>query len=199
MTEQEKEAADVELIHQEIALFRMEWLSIRVERQRFIAETREAPFRRLADFIVRTFKERLIHTPVNMMGINRLMHFNIGDEATRNRIGKLLAPHEPWGQWAQAIEGRSAKVRGGMRSLVMQQQDLDDRKKGQIQAKIEPSSRIEGGAGILMEVNDHYEVEDPDQNQGCEELIELLDQKFDDSIKRSDWIINQIMKLKDRV
>ena len=199
LTDQEKQAADVELVHREIALFRMEWLSIRVERQRFIAETREAPFRRLADFVVRTFKERLLHTPVTMMGINRLVHFSIGDEATRNRIGKVLAPHEPWGEWAQKIEGRSAKMRGGMRSLVMEQRDLDDRKKGYIRAKAEPSTLIKSEAGIFMEVNDHYEVEDPAQNQGCEELIELLEQKFDASVRRSEWIIDQIMRLKNQV
>jgi len=198
LTEQEKNTAidSVELIHREINSFRMEWLSIRVERERFIAETREAPFRRLADFMVRTFKERLIHTPVNRLGINRLVDFNVGDEATRNRIGKALAPHEPWGEWAQEIEGRSAKKRGGMRTLVMEQSDLDDRERGHIQAKIAPSR---SNAGIFMEINDHYEAKDPAQSQGCEEMIDVLDKNFDESIRRSEWIIDQIMALKDRV
>lgn len=196
LTEQEKAAANIELIHREISLFRMEWLSLRVERERFIAETHEAPFRRLADFIVRTFAEHLTLTPVSRLGINRIVDFNVGDESTRNRIGQTLAPHDPWGEWAQKIEGESLKKRGGMRTLVMEQRDLDDREQGYIQAKIAPSR---GSGGITMEINDHYEVSEPSHNQGCEELVGVLENHFDESIKRSEWIIDQIMALKARV
>jgi hypothetical protein len=52
-------------------------------------------------------------------------------------------------------------------------------------------------AGIYMEVNDHYEVEFPDQNQDCEEIMMILGRQFDDSLRRSEWIIDQIMALKD--
>jgi hypothetical protein len=199
ISDKEKQAAEVEIIHQAIALFRMEWLSIRVEPQRFIAETQEGPFIRLADFVVKTFKEYLNHTPVSMMGINRHVHFSVGDEDTRNCIGKKLAPHEPWGEWAATIEGKSKEKRGGMRSLTMEQRDLDDRKKGYVRAKVEPSDHIKNEVGISMEMNDHYEVEDPAKNQGCEELIGLLERQFDISIKRSEWIIDQIMALKEQV
>ncbi len=194
--DEEKEAAEIELIHHELTLFRMEWLSVRVEPQRFIAETQEGPFIRLSDFVVRTFAEYLVYTPINKMGINRKAHFSVGDEDTRNRIGKMLAPHQPWGEWAAAIGGKSVKKRGGMRSLTMEQRNPDDRKKGHIQVTIEPSLQIKNETGIYMRVNDHYEVEDPVNNQGCEELIRLLEQRFEASIKHSEWIIDQIMALK---
>ncbi len=48
-----------------------------------------------------------------------------------------------------------------------------------------------------MEVNDHYEVEDPRQNQGCTEMIDLLEQRFDASIEQAEWIIDQIMALRE--
>ena len=142
ISDREREAAEVEIIHREIALFRMEWLSVRVEPQSFVAETQEAPFIRLADFVTKTFKEYLNHTPVHMMGINRLVHFSVGDEGVRNRLGQKLAPHEPWWEWAAALAGKSARKRGGLRSLTMVQRDLDDRNKGRLQARIEPSIKI---------------------------------------------------------
>jgi hypothetical protein len=199
ITDQENENAEIEIIHQEITLFRLEWLSIRIEPQRFIVETQQAPFIRLSDLVVKTFKECLNHTPISKLGINRMVHFSVGSEEMRNRIGKTLAPHEPWGEWAAAITGKSAGKRGGLRSLIMEQQDLDDRAKGHIQAHLEPSLQIKFGVGISIRVNDHYEVENPEQTQGCEELIGLLESRFDTSIKRSEWIIDQIMALKEKL
>jgi len=195
----EKEAAEIELIHRALTLVRIEWLSIQVEPQRFIVETREAPFIRLSDFVVKAFKECLNHTPIGMMGINRSVHFSVSDENTRNRIGKKLAPQEPWGEWAAAIEGKSIEKRGGMTSLVMEQRELDDRKKGHIRAKLEPSTEIKNYSGIFMEINDHYESENPLQSQGSEEMIAILEQQFEISIKRSEWIIDQIMSLKEQI
>ncbi|MGA3085272.1 MAG: hypothetical protein ABSE95_10800 [Thermodesulfobacteriota bacterium] len=197
INDKEKEAAEIAIIHREIAMFRMEWLSINVQPGRFAAETQEGPFIRLADFVVKTFRDYLYHTPIGKMGINRLVHFNVESEEIRNRIGKILAPLDGWGAWGKNIEKSSPKKRGGMNSLTMLQQDLDDRKRGFIRAKIEPSNKIQGMAGIYMEVNDHYEVEFPDQNQDCEEIMMILGRQFDDSLRRSEWIIDQIMALKD--
>jgi hypothetical protein len=196
ISEKEREAAAVAIIHREIAMFRMEWLSINVKPDRFVAETQEGPFIRLSDFVVKTFKDLLHHTPIRMMGINRQVHFSVENEAVRNRIGKMLAPHGPWGEWGENIEGKSPKERGGMTSLSMLQKDLDDRKCGYIKAKVEPSTKI-GDFGIYMEVNDHYEVGGTAQNQDCEEMMTILEQQFDKSLKRSEWIIDQIMSLKE--
>jgi len=196
ISDKEKEAAEIAIIHREIAMFRMEWLTINVQPERFVAETQEAPFIRLSDFVVKTFKDFLHHTPISMMGINRQVDFSVENEDMRNRIGKMLAPHGAWGEWGKNIEGKSPKERGGMISLSMLQKDLDDRKRGYIKAKVEPSSKIKD-VGIYMEVNDHYEVEPPVQNQDCEEIIIILERQFDDSLKRSEWIIDQIMALKD--
>jgi hypothetical protein len=195
-TEKEGEVAEINVIHSEISQFRMEWLTVRVEQTRFTAQTQEAPFVRLADLVVRTFKEFLVHTPIGMLGINRNVHFSVSDESTRNRIGKALAPHEPWGEWAKHIEGSAPEKRGGMRSLSMEQRDLDDRRRGRLLIKVEPSSRLEGGIGIYAAVNDHYEIDDPKNPAGCHDIIDILEKRFDKSIQRSEWLIDQVMALK---
>lgn len=66
----------------------------------------------LHDLVVRTFREALIHTPINKLGINRLVHFGVGDEETRDKIGKKLAPQEAWGEWASDIAGTGKNKHG---------------------------------------------------------------------------------------
>jgi len=194
------ESSEVEIILRGIAVFKVgDWLRIQVEPNRFIAETSEPPFVRLSDLVFKTFREALIHTPISKLGINRHVHFSVGDEETRNKIGKKLAPQEVWGEWAGCIAGKKHEKHGGMVSIVMQQVDTDDREIGHIQAKVEPSPLIKNGSGIFVEVNDHYEISKDDAWDGAIRITDILAKQFDDSIRRSEWIIDQIMALKEKV
>ncbi|MFA6413518.1 MAG: hypothetical protein WCW53_12550 [Syntrophales bacterium] len=194
------ESAEVEIVHRNIAIFKVgDWLRIQVDPNRFVAETTEPPFIRLFDIVVRTFKEALIHTPIIKMGINRRVHFSVGDEETRNKIGMKLAPQEVWGEWASHIAGKEKEKHGGLTSLSMSQIDLDDREDGYITAKVTPSKLVKNGAGIFIEVNDHYEINKEDPLAGATPIIDILRKQFDVSIRRSEWIIDQIMDLKEKV
>lgn len=193
----EAEAANVEVIHEEITLFRTDWFSLRVERTRFVTETKQSPYIRLSDFVVRTFQEFLSHTPIGRLGINRQVHFDVGSFEDRDRIGNLLAPKEPWGEWVAQLAAGEGREHGGMTSLTMEQRLVDDRPKGRIRARIEPSAKIKDGiSGIFVEINDHFEVDNADLVVGCEEIINILETRFDASIERSEWIIDQVMGLK---
>jgi hypothetical protein len=77
----------------------------------------------------------------------------------------------------------------------MRQGTLTDRAKGSINAKIEPSSRLPGPTGVYIEINDHYEVAERANAQDATELIDLLQQRFEASVQRSEWIIDQVMAL----
>ncbi|MDE2492676.1 MAG: hypothetical protein KGL97_02115 [Alphaproteobacteria bacterium] len=196
LTAAEADAAEVEVIHSTITVFRMKWLSLRVEEERLIAETTEAPFIRLSDLVVRTFREFLNQTPIGRMGINRTVHFNVGDEATRNQIGRKLAPLEPWGEWGKVLEEGDALQRGGMINLTMQKRVTDDRDSGHIHVSVQPSVKIRENAGIFVGVNDHYEVKDFSKVIGCDKIIAILSDQFQKSILKSEWIVDQIMALK---
>lgn len=199
LSKEDVDSADVELVHREIAAFKVgDWLRVRVEPNRFIAETSEPPFVRLSDLVVRTFGEALTHTPISQLGINRRVHFSVGDEDARNRIGQILAPQEAWGEWASCIAGKKDGKHGGMISLTMAQENLDDREIGRIRAKVEPSALIKDGSGIFVEVNDHYEISDKAALDGAIRITGLLGKQFDISIQRSEWIIDQVMALKEK-
>ncbi len=194
--ESDAASAEVKVIHPEISVIEFEWMSVRVERERFVVDTSNSPFVRIYDFTVSIFRQLLSHTPIQMLGINRLVHFDAGSFDQRNLLGRKLAPVEPWGEWAKELDGISPEEYGGLNSMTMRQNKVPDRKKGSINAKIEPSTRILNGvSGVFMQINDHYELDTSSDPNGCDEIITVLEKQFDLSIKRSEWIINQIMKI----
>ena len=174
--------------------FNAEWLNLNVLLERFSVETVQAPDVRIRDLVVRTFREHLNHTPLKAVGINRSVHFNLKSLADRDRIGRKLAPIEPWGAWAEelGLDG----THGGMTALTMSQIDPDGRPKGgRINVTVEPSTQIgEGRTGVFVNVNDHYQF-DADQPEATESVIQVVENQFDVSVKRSNKLIDHIMSL----
>jgi len=194
LSSEDVEAANIDVVHPDLSRFSCEWLVIQVERHRFLAETPCHPHVRLGDLVVRLFGDLLPHTPVGMVGINRTVEFPVSGIEMLDRIGERLAPQEAWGEWASHIKGTLEK-HGGMRSITMEQRQLDDRENGHIRAKVEPSVKLKG-QGVHVDVNDHYTIaEDPSKIMGCREAVEIVSGSFERSLKRSAWIIDQVMAL----
>ena len=192
------EIADMNIAHPQISSFNADWLNIQVVPERMQMETTQPPYVRIRDLAVRIFREHLHHTPLTSVGINRDVHFCVQDHKQRDRLGKLLAPAEPWGDWAAklGLDGN----RGGMVSLTMRQVDPCNRPVGgQINVKVEPSNRVaQELPGVYVGVNDHYVVGNVEPQTQTSEVVELIEEKFDDSLRRADEIIDHIMSLTAR-
>ena len=188
------ESAELRVANQQVTEFAAEWMRLQVAAGHFFVETLQAPHIRLCDFVARTFKEYLHHTPVRAFGINRDVHFRVKSLAERDRIGRTLAPVEPWGAWGQDL-GLDGK-QGGMTSLTMTRLNPEGRPSGgQINVTVEPSHRIgEGRIGVYVRVNDHYTIDNAEL-ETAERLIELFEDNFENSLKRSDGIIDHVMSL----
>ena len=188
------DSADLQVAHRQMTAFSTDWLRLQVTSDRFVADTAQAPHVRVRDLVLRVFKEHLTHTPTRSMGINRTVHFRVGGLVERDRVGRALAPVEPWGRWG--LELGSDGEHGGMTSLTMSQIGPEGRPRGgRINVKVEPSTGIgDGRSGIFVEVNDHYAVDGTDTG-GSSQLMAFLDRDFDTSIRRSDGIIDHIMSL----
>ncbi len=188
------DTAQLQVAHQQVTEFSTDWLRLQVTPERFSAETSLAPHIRLRDLVVRVFKDHLHHTPITAFGINWQVHFRVGSCAERERIGRTLAPVEPWGALAKQI--RLDGERSGMTSLTMMQGDPEGRPKGDsINITVEPSNRIgEGRLGVYVRVNDHYSAESA-SSETTRHLMGLLEKNFETSITRSDGIIDHIMSL----
>ncbi|MCY4342358.1 MAG: hypothetical protein OXE83_02130 [Gammaproteobacteria bacterium] len=100
------------------------------------------------------------------------------------------------GGWEQKL-GLDGKL-GGLKSLTMTGPTCSDRSEvDAITTTVEPSSRIDDGStGVYVGVNDHYaKAEGSDSSR---QLVEQLESCFDESIKRSDAIVDHIMSLGDK-
>lgn len=178
----EEESAKIEIIHPEVVSFNLEWLTLKVTRERFIASTTQAPFYDiLRDLVLGTFRI-LKHTPLRMMGINYDFHFSMESEERWHAFGDMLTPKEPW---------NGILDKPGMGSLTMEQSIRPDGLKGYIRVKLEPSERIH--PGVFFNVNDHYQVKDTNKSIGADEIIDILEKNWNSSKERSEKIIESLL------
>ncbi len=187
------DSAEVEIIHPLVTEFTFDWLQLKVTAEHFSAETSQAPHVRVRDLVVRVFREYLPHTPLKGFEINRRVHFRVRNPAERDRIGRMLAPVEPWGRWGPdlGLDGE----RSGMTSLTMSQLDPPGRAAGGwINVTVEPSNRIgDPRSGVYVLVNDHYPIDETGPTTG--RSTGILEENFDASLERSGGIIDHVMSL----
>jgi len=183
LQKQEAEEAEVEIIHSDVAIFRLEWLRMEVTRERFLVETlQEAYDLTLRDLVLGTFS-LLRFTPIKKMGINRDTHFQVDSEEKWHSVGNKLAPKD---LWQEILE------RPGMISLTMEGNQKRDGLEGFIRVKIEPSARIP--MGVFFSVNDHFEFKETDASVGSDTVISILREYWEKSYKRSERIIYSLLE-----
>ena len=190
----ELDSCQIEVVHPEVSIFNMEWFRLGVQLNKFSITTEMSPYIRVADLVIRTFKEVLPHTPVYAAGINMHIEFDVGTEAKRNEIGNKLAPPTAWGDWGNEITSThpDKNTHGGMAILEMQQLYIPDRPNGYFKTAVRPTPN--SPSSITVSTNDHYEVE---QEAGSSKVMIFIEQEFEKSLEKSKSIADQIMKLKD--
>lgn len=142
----ELENADVEVISQEIASFRMGWLRFTATRdtlQLGTEEVEELP--RLRDAAIGVLKI-LTHHPISVLGINRDTHTLVDSPEALNRLGDTITPK---GVWTDFLDTP------GMRSVTMWGA-RSDTWKGRVNVRVEPSVAFPVAA--FVSVNDHFEL-----------------------------------------
>jgi len=192
--EQEADGAEIEIIHPEICKFQTEYFLIQAERSRFMVSSIAGPLEMVKDFVLKTFTDFLNHTPVGILGINRVVHFDTGSNKARIALGQKLAPWEAWGEWANSFEGEDIEAQGGMVNLTMRQyRSQREGFKGYVQAKIQPSAQLSGNSGVFMDINNHYEVVRLEDAVGCLKVMDVLEEQWGQAMEHAESIINHIM------
>ena len=146
--ERDKENAEVEVIHNDISIIRGQWFALEVTRSRFIAKSNDAShFEPLRDLVISIFK-LLEHTPVNQMGLNRGLHFDVKIDQVWHKIGHVLAPKTIWRKYLKEP---------GLRALTIEGQ-RNDEFKGNINVTVRPV--IGSSYAVAVAVNNHCELSD---------------------------------------
>ena len=187
-------SAALQIAHEQITDFRADWLHVQVGKERFRAETSQAPHVRVRDLVVRLFRDHLHSVPLTAIGVNRDVHFQVADMQQRDRIGRTLAPVDPWGAWGEALG--SSGEQGGMTSLTMTQIAIEGRPaQDMINVTVEPSHRIgQRGTGVYVHVH-HFLTSEEVGSDTNGRLIEILEEDFENSLKKSEDLIDQVMSL----
>lgn len=190
----DQEELVTELLHSEIAIYRLPWGTFHCDREQFVISTQQEPVVVAHDFFVRCF-QLLPETPIRAIGINKEIHFSAGGRAALDKIGDTVAPKDFW----EPLLGTTEKRLGGLRSVSMEQATLTDKGKtrldgriGHIQFKVEPSLRLDIPFGVYCHVNDHYDFAPMSDGRSASELVAEV---WDTSMAQADHWFDQLMEL----
>lgn len=196
ISQTEYDEAVIDLITPDIVQFKTKNFSLNSDRERFtIFDAGPAPIRTF-DLSIRLFGEILVHTPLTQAGVNWERHYRADNWDNLHRIGDILAPKKPWGNFGESMlrsHSREQFRRGGLRSLTMEETIRPDGLSGAVRVTIEPSVVVK--PGLFMRLNDHFEINDVTKPTGAIELITLLNDKFDESQARFLSISKHILSL----
>jgi hypothetical protein len=184
--ESEATGATIELIHPEIAQYRVDWLHVSVTRERFSATTADPAHRApLRDLVVGIF-ELLEQTPTVRLGINRSFHVDLRDVEKWHALGHLVAPKEPW---SGILE------KPGMRSLLMEAARADGAK-GRTFFRVEPSQTYAHSA--FIDVNSEYHPEGERAGEATAYFVGCIRRDWDrllgEALSGVEKLVKQVMK-----
>jgi hypothetical protein len=183
LRKEEVDAAKVQLIHPDAAVFSTEWLEFNAARDRFqVSTAQEAYYEYLRDLVV-SILNLLTHTPLRVMGINRAFHYRFQSAQQWHNVGHTLVPKQ---QWESLLENP------GMRTLVVEGKRTDGLQ-GYIQVRVAPSTRVD--YGVFVEVNDHYVLDSDKTPPGATEAMRILTELWTESMKRGLSIADKISHL----
>lgn len=142
----EYEEAEIEVISRDITSFKCAWIDLFASVDTLQLSTRvDAEFERLRDAAIAILRS-LPHTPIAVLGINRIVHFRVESTEAAHRIGDTLVPKEPWRDVLE-FPGMRAVTVWGVRPGTQA---------GRVQVTVEPSNAIPNG--VFVAHNDHYEL-----------------------------------------
>lgn len=177
----------VEILHSQITIINFAAFRLEVSTDRFSIRAIEEPSVLARDFAVKVFK-LLSHTPVKQLGINRSVIFRARSRHDWDALGDKLAPKAPWGRLLQ--EDEEGRV-GGLLNLTMERGKRADGRKGMVRVKVTallPHENLD----TQVDVNDHYDVSDRDEDARAEVAVELLEECWENSLAYADNIIDEL-------
>ena len=80
-----------------------------------------------------------------------------------------------------------------MVSLVMQESRPGGRANGSRRVEIQPSKKVDAQRGVLVAVNDHFEIANAHDEDGGKAVLHILAREFDASEAESRLIVSELM------
>ena len=181
------------IVHRDVASFTIDARTYSVRTDRFQIETRSIPWISILDITTKIFGEHLHHTPITAIGVNRTVHFKLPSISSRIKLGRMLAPIEPWDDFGRGMDTDDLNLTGGLQNLTMRRKSSFRGMEFLTNVTIEPSVRVEGNTAVYMHVNAHHALADIPDGHGSEMAMTLLAERFELALEEADTIIDTIM------
>lgn len=178
----EAESAEVQIIHQDLAVYKISWFNFELTRERFHINTlNEAYFEPLRDLVVGIF-EILAETPVTQMGINFEYHVPLPSKADLTNFLNNLSPSSFWKKVFDQPSFNTISIQQSRTTFPF----------GFVDLLVAPSGRVSNG--IFFRINNHYEFPANKENvsNGCRESITFLNANWKNTADDSKILVEKI-------
>jgi hypothetical protein len=177
--------AEMEVVLPDVVKFSADILQVAATRDRLIVRAdNELNFEPMKDVAVGILR-KLPALQVGKIGINHDRRYAFVDVDAWHAVGHLLAPKEAW---------QGALEEPGMLAVVMQGARPDDRA-GYIRVRVESFSDEDTQFGVVVDINDHFDVERDGSLVDGAEAADLVQAQWRDSGKRSVVAIEKVLGL----
>lgn len=183
--EAEAKNAKVDLIHNDVVKFSLDWVEIEVTKQRFSVMTSKEPYFEVTRDLVISIFEILKETPVTQLGINHIKSFGFRDEPALYEFANKLTPLNYWDENFEEPRLLNLEI-------------IDEKRKdgllGSNRMRITPTDISLGiNYGVSFNFNDHFVVSPGDPGRKGE-MIKLAASQFKPSMNLVTHVIESLYK-----
>jgi hypothetical protein len=181
--EGEAKNAKIELIHNDVCKFDLDWVHVEVTKKRFELRTAKEPYfeatRDLALSIFGILKE----TPMTALGINHIKNFALRDAKTYEDFGDRLSPLSNW---------RDVFLDPKLLQLDIIDVQRKDKLNGNFRVRITATDRVlDIKYGVAFNINDHFSL--PAESEGRNgEMVKILAGEWQRSIERAQDVVESV-------
>lgn len=180
----EAEEADIQIIHQDMAIFQLNWLKVEVTRVRMIIETVQDGFLEPLRDLVMGMLQILSHTPITALGMNQTMHY----ELPKDKIWQYLASQfVNQGYWNDTLSNTV------MEKIVLRRIRTHEQFPGSQILTLGPSDTLPNGLHYFF--NDHYDIpSQKGETYSSSKAEEIISQNWESSLKDGQDCIYNILE-----
>lgn len=181
-----KASETIEVIHEEVVRFKLDWASIEVTRERFVISTTSEQYFQIVFDLITSIIGILKETPIRAFGINHLLHYALNNEKYYYDFGNKLVPLSNWSGFMNDPK---------MLHLDMIENQRKDKLPGHFRVKVLPSDLVPSSDnGIMIQVNNHFDIktEKPDSSVV---FLQTISKSWQESFTRTYEIAEKLWKI----
>lgn len=179
----EASSADIEIIHNQISKFKLDWASIEVTNKRFEIRVHSEPFFEPARDLVTGIFNYLKETPLSNLGINHVLNFSMPTDDLYYEFGNKLSSLKMWSDFL-------SNSRLGLIEII--QNPRTDNLPGLYRIRVYPSEEtLDIKRGVTINLNDHFGLSESDTGRKLE-LLKILNDQWVTSMDKANSIVENI-------